>query len=51
MKWCRFQSGDGASYGIIEDDNVIEVSGSPFGDYERTANVQPLSAVKLCWCR
>jgi 2-keto-4-pentenoate hydratase/2-oxohepta-3-ene-1,7-dioic acid hydratase in catechol pathway len=47
MKWCRFQSGDKATYGIIEGDNVIEVSGTPFDSYERTANVQPLSAVKL----
>ncbi len=47
MKWCRFQSGDKATYGIIDGDNVIEVSGTPFDSYERTANVQPLSAVKL----
>jgi len=47
MKWCRFQNGDHASYGIIEGDNVIEVSGSPFDTYTRTSNSKPLSAVKL----
>ena len=48
MKWCRFQTADGPSYGIIEGDNVIEVTGDPIrGEYERTSNVQPLSDVKL----
>ena len=47
MKWCRFQNGDKASYGIIEGDNVIEVSGSPFTRYRRTRNTRPLGAVKL----
>ena len=47
MKWCRFQNGDHASYGIIEDDNVIEVSGSPFDSYTKTANSFPLNSVEL----
>ena len=47
MKWCRFRSGDKVSYGIIEGDNVTEVSGSPFENYTQTSNTQPLSAVQL----
>ena len=47
MKWCRFRTGDKVSYGIIEGDNVVEVSGSPFESYTRTSNTQPLSAVQL----
>ena len=47
MKWCRFQSEGRATYGIIEEEQVIEVAGSPFDGYERTAHRQPLSAVKL----
>ena len=48
MKWCRFQTADGPAYGIIEGDNVIQVSGDPIrGEYEKTDKVQPLSGVKL----
>jgi 2-keto-4-pentenoate hydratase/2-oxohepta-3-ene-1,7-dioic acid hydratase in catechol pathway len=47
MKWCRFQNGDKASYGIIEGDNVTEVEGSPFESHTRTSNTVPLSSVKL----
>jgi 2-keto-4-pentenoate hydratase/2-oxohepta-3-ene-1,7-dioic acid hydratase in catechol pathway len=47
MKWCRFQSGNKAAYGIIEGDNVIEVSGSPFDSYTRTSDTYPLGSVKL----
>ena len=47
MKWCRFQSGDKTSYGIIEGDTVTEVEGSPFDSYTKTSNTQPLSSVKL----
>ena len=47
MKWCRFSSGSGISYGIIEGDNVVEVDGNPFDGYTKTTKSQPLSAVKL----
>jgi 2-keto-4-pentenoate hydratase/2-oxohepta-3-ene-1,7-dioic acid hydratase in catechol pathway len=47
MRWCRFQSGDKTSYGIIEGDTVIEVSGSPFDSYTKTSNTHPLGSVKL----
>jgi 2-keto-4-pentenoate hydratase/2-oxohepta-3-ene-1,7-dioic acid hydratase in catechol pathway len=48
MKWCRFQAGQSISYGIVEDDNqVIEVAGSPFETYRVTSIQYPLSDVKL----
>ena len=47
MKWCRFQAGQKTSYGIVEDDRVTEVSGSPFESYTVTSTSYPLSAVKL----
>ena len=47
MKWCRFSTGDGISYGIIEGDNVIEVEGNPFDGYNKTSKSQPLASVKL----
>jgi len=47
MKWCRFSSGNGISYGIIEGDNVVEVDGNPFDGYTKTSNSQPLASVKL----
>ena len=47
MKWCRFQTGPHASYGIVEDDKVTEVAGSPFAEYRMTGASHPLSQVKL----
>ena len=48
MKWCRFHSGDGpARFGIVEGDQVLEVRGSPFEQYERTSQRHPLSSVRL----
>ena len=47
MKWCRFSTGDGISYGIIEGDNVVEVEGNPFDGYNKTSKSQPLASVKL----
>jgi 2-keto-4-pentenoate hydratase/2-oxohepta-3-ene-1,7-dioic acid hydratase in catechol pathway len=47
MKWCRFQSGTTAAYGIIENDTVTAVTGSPFESYTRTPATVPLSQAKL----
>ena len=47
MKWCRFKSGDKVSYGIIEEETVIEVEGSPFETYSKTSTTHHLSSVKL----
>jgi 2-keto-4-pentenoate hydratase/2-oxohepta-3-ene-1,7-dioic acid hydratase in catechol pathway len=47
MRWCRFQSGDTVSYGIVEEDTVVGVAGSPFEGYTRTSNSHRLAEVKL----
>jgi len=47
MKWCRFQTGPNVSYGIVEDDKVTEVAGSPFTEYRVTGARHPLGQVKL----
>jgi 2-keto-4-pentenoate hydratase/2-oxohepta-3-ene-1,7-dioic acid hydratase in catechol pathway len=47
MKWCRFQIGTHTSHGIVEDDRVIEVSGSPFEEHTVTKTTHRLDQVKL----
>jgi hypothetical protein len=47
MKWCRFQVADQVSYGIIEEQTVIAVTGSPFDTYAKTSTTYPLHEVKL----
>lgn len=47
MKWCRFQVGPHVSHGIVEDDRVIEVVGSPFAEHTVTRTTYPLGQVKL----
>ena len=46
-KWCRFQAGDRVSYGMIEDDNVVAIDGTPWGSHSVSSNRHALSAVKL----
>jgi hypothetical protein len=33
MRWCRFQIGERVSYGLVEDDEIVEVDGSPFAEH------------------
>jgi len=47
MRWLRFTSEGRTSYGIVEGEQVAEVTGDPFAGYERTGRVHPLSAVKI----
>jgi len=47
VRWCRYQSGPTAVYGIVEGDSVAEVAGSPFAGYTRGGARRPLSEVKL----
>lgn len=47
MKWCRYETGETISYGIIEGDTVTAVEGSPFDSYTTTSNSQLLSSVNL----
>ncbi|MBC8280971.1 MAG: DUF2437 domain-containing protein [Chloroflexi bacterium] len=36
MIWCRFETKGEANFGIVEGDRVIQVSGSPLGEYAVT---------------
>ena len=45
--WCRFDAGDGASFGLVEDDVVIRVDGTPFGEHAVTAARHPRDQVRL----
>ncbi len=47
MTWCRFEAAGKTAYGIVEGETVVPVQGSPFGDYEKSAERLALSAVKL----
>jgi 2-keto-4-pentenoate hydratase/2-oxohepta-3-ene-1,7-dioic acid hydratase in catechol pathway len=47
MKWCRFRVESQSSYGIIEDDRVITVAGSPFEGPMVTGKTHRLDQVKL----
>ena len=47
MIWCRFQTGQKTSFGIVEGDQVTEVGGSPLREYAVTNHVYPLDEVKL----
>ena len=47
MRWVRYEGDGEAVFGIVEDDEVAEVSGSPFDEYERTGKRQALADVRL----
>jgi len=47
MRWVRYQYGGSVSYGIVEGEQVEQVSGDPFDGYSRTGHMLPLSAVQL----
>jgi len=47
MRWVRFESKGKAVFGIVEGENIIEVSGNPFEKYIKTDNHFNLSEVEL----
>ncbi len=47
MKWCRFEVGGRAAFGIVEGDQVVAVDGSPFEAWARTGRRYPLGRVTL----
>jgi 2-keto-4-pentenoate hydratase/2-oxohepta-3-ene-1,7-dioic acid hydratase in catechol pathway len=47
MRWVRYEAEGKTSYGIMEGDNIEEVSGSPFDEYTRTGTNRSFSSVKL----
>ena len=36
MRWLRYEANGQESYGIIEGDEVVQVTGDPFAGYEMT---------------
>jgi 2-keto-4-pentenoate hydratase/2-oxohepta-3-ene-1,7-dioic acid hydratase in catechol pathway len=47
MRWIRYEANGKPTYGILEGDTVVEVTGDPFAGYEKTTTRRPFSAVKL----
>jgi 2-keto-4-pentenoate hydratase/2-oxohepta-3-ene-1,7-dioic acid hydratase in catechol pathway len=47
MRWIRYSHQGRTSYGILEGDRIVEVSGDPFAGYERTKITRELRAVKV----
>lgn len=47
MRIVRFIKGEDSIYGIVEGEDVVELSGSIFGTYEKTENRYKLSDVEL----
>ena len=47
MRWLQFTANTQTSWGILEADRVIAVSGDPFGEWQRTARTYSLADVKI----
>src|ERR1700727_2152519 len=46
MRWLRYEANGQESYGIIEGDEVVAVTGDPFAGYEMTRTKHKLHSVK-----
>jgi len=44
--WCRFEHADDASYGLVEGDFIVPVTGGPFGGYEKSSRRIPVGDVR-----
>ena len=47
MRWLKFTADGQTSWGIVENDRVIAVSGEPFGAWQRTPRSHALAEVKI----
>ena len=47
MRWARYQTHAGVSFGIVSGDHIEEVDGSPFGAYSKTGARRALADVRL----
>ena len=47
MRWLKFTANELTSWGIIEGDHVIAVSGDPFGEWQHTSRSHALADVKI----
>ena len=47
MRWLQFTANGQTSWGLVEAERVIAVSGDPFGEWNRTSRSHPLPDVKI----
>ena len=47
MRWLRYSTDGRTGYGLLHDDMVEEVTGTPFDSFERTGRRRPLNSVKI----
>jgi 2-keto-4-pentenoate hydratase/2-oxohepta-3-ene-1,7-dioic acid hydratase in catechol pathway len=47
MRWLKFTAAGQTSWGIVEGDKVVAVSGDPFGEWQRTQQSHALADVKI----
>lgn len=47
MKWCRFSSASGPAYGVVEGNDVAELTSAPFEGVERNGKIHPLETLTL----
>src|SRR6516225_5152288 len=47
MRWIRFTVAGQTSWGILEGDSVVAISGDPFDKFERTGRAHALADVKI----
>ena len=47
MRWLKFTAAGQTSWGIVDGDRVVTVTGDPFGDWQRTAQIHALEDVKI----
>ena len=45
MRWTRFEHDGVATFGIVEDDTIEAVEGTPFGEFRRTGERHPLADI------
>src|SRR5664279_1677112 len=47
MRWLKFTAAGQTSWGIVEKDRVIAISGDPFGEWQLTPRTYALTEVKI----
>jgi 2-keto-4-pentenoate hydratase/2-oxohepta-3-ene-1,7-dioic acid hydratase in catechol pathway len=47
MRWVKYAVAGNEHYGILEGDQILEVSGDPLAGYQRTQTRRPFRSVKL----
>jgi len=47
MRIVRFADGDQPGYGLVEDEIVYRLEGSPFGPFERGASIGALNEIEM----